>query len=114
MGSLRFAPPLKKVVQERFPKSRLMSAELFPGADGKMRYFKPLRTEMYTKMLNWMGPYVANLPLYLCMESQEIWRHVFGTAPTCNAALEQLIQHGEQARRPPRLIPLSSLTRSLQ
>ena len=51
MGSLRFPPALKDVVRERFPKSRLMYAELVPGADGKMRYFKPLRTEMYAKML---------------------------------------------------------------
>ena len=114
MGSLRFAPPLKKVVQERFPKSRLMSAELFPGADGKMRYFKPLRTEMYAKMLGWIGQHATNLPLYLCMESQEIWQHVFGTAPVCNAALEQLIQQGERSHRQPGLIPVSNLTRSLR
>jgi spore photoproduct lyase len=114
MGSLRFAPPLKKVVQERFPKSRVMSAELFPGADGKMRYFRPLRTEMYVKMLGWIGQHVAHLPLYLCMESHEIWQHVFGTAPTCNAALEQLIQRGKPSHHAPSFIPLSSLTHSLR
>src|ERR687888_832766 len=59
LGSLRFAPALKKVVQARFPRSRLMYAELFPGADGKMRYFKPLRTEMYAKMLGWIGQHAT-------------------------------------------------------
>jgi spore photoproduct lyase len=109
MGSLRFAPALKKVVQERFPRSRLMDAELFPGADGKMRYFKPLRTEMYTRMLSWIRRYTANTPFYLCMESQEIWHKVFGRAPACNAAMEQLIQHGErrQERGQDHLIPLA-------
>jgi spore photoproduct lyase len=95
MGSLRFAPALKKVVQERFPKNRLMSAELFPGADGKLRYFKPLRTEMYAKMLGWMQRYIARPPLYLCMESPDIWHKVFGTAPRCNADMEQHIQHND-------------------
>lgn len=116
IGSLRFAPALKNVVRERFPKSRLMYAEIFPGADGKMRYFKPLRTEMYTKMLSWIRQHTTALPLYLCMESHEVWRQVFGAAPACSAALEQLIQQGEQ--RPGQghngLIPLSRLTRSPQ
>ncbi len=112
MGSLRFAPALKKVVQERFPKNRLMSAELFPGADGKMRYFKPLRTEMYVKMLRWIRRYTTDTPIYLCMESHAIWHGVFGSVPTCNAGMEQLIQQGEQqhGRRQDDLIPLSSLT----
>jgi spore photoproduct lyase len=111
LGSLRFVPSLKKVVQERFPRSRLMAAELFPGVDGKMRYFKPIRTEMYAKMLGWLRRYTADIPLYLCMESQEIWLRVFGAAPACNAALEQLIQQGErwQGRGQDGLIPLASL-----
>lgn len=113
MGSLRFAPPLKKVVQARFPKSQIMTAELFPGADGKMRYFKPLRTAMYAKMLGWIRQYAPGLPLYLCMESHEIWQRVFGTAPTCNTALEQLIQHGEAVREPAGFIPLDRLSHSL-
>jgi spore photoproduct lyase len=111
LGSLRFAPALKKVVLERFPKSHLLDAELFPGADGKLRYFKPLRTEMYAKMLAWIRRYTADTSLYLCMESQEIWHQVFGTAPTCNADMERLIQHGErrQGRVQDTFIPLSDL-----
>jgi spore photoproduct lyase len=112
LGSLRFASGLKKVVRQRFPKSRLMYAELFPGADGKMRYFKPLRTDMYTKMLSWIRRYTADPQLYLCMESHEIWRRLFGQAPTCNAAMERLIQQGErrQGRAVEGFIPLTSLT----
>jgi spore photoproduct lyase len=114
MGSLRFAPDLKKVVQERFPKSRLMSAELFAGPDGRMRYFKPLRAEMYAKMLGWLRRYTADTHLYLCMESQEIWHKVFGAVPTCNAAVEQLIQQGRgpQGGAQDDLIPLSRLALS--
>jgi spore photoproduct lyase len=94
MGSLRFAPALKAVVQARFPKNRLMSAEFFPGADGKMRYFKPLRTEMYSKMASWIRRYMPQTPLYLCMESRTVWRKALGTAPSCNADMEQWIQQG--------------------
>jgi spore photoproduct lyase len=114
MGSLRFAPALKDVVRERFPKSRLMYAELVPGADGKMRYFKPLRTEMYTKMFSWIRRYTADTGLYLCMESQEIWQKVFGYAPACGAEVEQHIQAAElrSASATTQVVPLSSLTLS--
>ena len=114
MGSLRFPPALKDVVRERFPKSRLMYAELVPGADGKMRYFKPLRTEMYAKMLAWIRRHTADTGLYLCMESQEIWQKVFGHAPACSADVEQHIQGAEQRseRGQTQVVPLSSLTLS--
>ena len=111
LGSLRFAPELKDVVRERFPKSRLMYAELVPGADGKMRYFKPLRTEMYAKMCAWIRRYTADTGLYLCMESHDIWHKVFGHAPACSADMEQHIQGvelrtGDAATQ---VVPLSSL-----
>ena len=114
MGSLRFPPALKEVVRERFPKSRLMYAELVPGADGKLRYFKPIRVEMYTKMLTWIRRYTAETGLYLCMESQEIWQKVFGHAPACSADVEQHIQGAELQHAPTaaQVIPLSSVTLS--
>jgi hypothetical protein len=90
-----------------------MDAELFPGADGKMRYFKPLRVEMYTKMLHWLRRYTVDTHLYLCMESHEIWQKVFGHAPSCSAEVEQRIQTGEATQRPhvDGLIPLSRVCR---
>lgn len=116
MGSLRFAPALKPVVQARFPKNRLMSAELFPGADGKMRYFKPLRSEMYRNMVRWIRRYMPETPIYLCMESPAVWRKVFGTTPACNADMERWIQSqdgpGSEPQphgRPTRGLPLTVL-----
>jgi spore photoproduct lyase len=109
MGSLRFAPTLKDVVRERFPKSRLMYEELVPGADGKMRYFKPIRTEMYAKMLAWIRHYTVETSLYLCMESQEIWHRVFGHAPACSTEMEQHIQCTTSRASQGQVIPLSSL-----
>ncbi len=111
MGSLRFAPALKSVVQERFAKSKIMTAELLPGADGKMRYFKPLRVEMYTKMLSWLRRYTAESHCYLCMESREVWHKVFDQVPSCNAAMEQRIQEAElqTSSEVSTLIPVESL-----
>lgn len=92
MGSLRFAPGLQQVVRERFTKSGIMDAELFPSVDGKIRYFKPLRVEMYRKMRSWLQRYIDDQQLYLCMESQDVWHKVFGHAPTCSADVERRIQ----------------------
>ena len=114
MGSLRFPPALKDVVRARFPKSRLMYAELVPGTDGKMHYFKPLRADMYAKMLAWIRRHTADTGLYLCMESQEIWQKVFGHVPACSADVEQHLQDAAQrsSGAPAAVVPLSSLTLS--
>ncbi|MGE3537218.1 MAG: radical SAM protein [Candidatus Tectimicrobiota bacterium] len=108
LGSLRFAPALKEVVRARFPKSRLMYAELFPGADNKLRYFKPLRTAMYARMHTWIRRYAPQTTLYLCMESADVWHKAFGHAPTCNTAMEQHIQQAEWGEA--QLVPLERLT----
>jgi spore photoproduct lyase len=109
MGSLRFAPALKPVVRSRFPKSRIMAAELFPGADGKMRYFKPLRIEMYRHLIACLQRYIDPERVYLCMESQEVWQQVFGHAPACHLDVERRIQGGTLGPSRPALIPLNSL-----
>jgi spore photoproduct lyase len=99
MGSLRFAPELRDVVRQRFPKSRILSAELFPAADGKMRYFRPLRTAMYRQMLTWIRRHTQATPLYLCMETQTVWQQALDYAPTCSTEVEQYIQHGDEQGR---------------
>jgi len=74
IGSLRFPPALKSVIKRRFPQSGIIYEEFIKGLDGKNRYFKPKRMEMYRKIVNWMQQKGGeNLPLYFCMESCEIW-----------------------------------------
>lgn len=109
MGSLRFAPALKPVVRARFPKSRILAAELFPGADGKIRYFKPLRIEMYRHMIACLRRYLDPERVYLCMESQEVWQQVFGHAPACSVDVERRIQGDMRGSYRPALIPLERL-----
>jgi spore photoproduct lyase len=57
------------------------------GPDGKLRYFQPLRVAMYRKMLGWMRRAAPTVKVYLCMESREVWRQVFGYAPSCEKEL---------------------------
>lgn len=81
LGGLRNPPILKQVARERFPGSRIFSGELIPGEDGKLRYIKPIRMEMYRKMVSWLRAYDEGLFIYLCMEREDVWQEVFGSSP---------------------------------
>ena len=91
IGSLRFPPEMKEKVLEKFPKSKIMFAELIHGMDGKMRYPKPLRLEMYKQVYRWLKSYGSDdLFIYFCMESAEIWERVMGWSPESNEHLDFL------------------------
>lgn len=89
LGTLRFTKELKKISQERFPKSRLMTGELFPSADGKVRSFRPLREQIYRHMSDLVRRKLAKVPYYLCMETPTVWKNVFKEIPTNNSELER-------------------------
>jgi spore photoproduct lyase len=92
LGGFRYPPRLKAVARQRFPDTRIFLGELFPGKDGKFRYFKEIRVEMYRKMLSWLREINPNLFVYLCMESREVWEEVFGWTPSNSQHLNQLFE----------------------
>jgi spore photoproduct lyase len=90
LGGLRFLPPLRQLILQRFPKSRIAAQEMVLAPDGKLRFFKSLRVEMYSRMREWLTQVAPKALLYLCMESPRVWREVFGFAPE-DEALAQLL-----------------------
>ena len=87
LGVLRNTPGLKRTIRERFATSHLLTGEQVCCPDGKLRYFQPLRVEMYRKMVGWIRRAAPTVKIYLCMESKEVWQQVFGFAPTCEKEL---------------------------
>jgi len=87
LGVLRTTPGLKRTMRERFPQSRLLAAEQVLGADGKLRYFHPMRVYMYREMVRWIRRHAPAVKIYLCMESRAVWEQVFGFAPACEKDL---------------------------
>lgn len=87
MGVLRDTPALKRVMRQRFPTTQLLTGEQVLCPDGKLRYFQPLRVEMYRKVMSWIRPLAPTTKVYLCMESSEVWQQVFGFAPSCEKEL---------------------------
>jgi len=81
LGALRFPPHVRQIIFARFPHSRLGSEEMVRAVDGKLRYFKDLRVEMYSCLREWLAEVLPGVQLYLCMESPRVWREVFGSAP---------------------------------
>ena len=92
LGGFRYPPPLKAIAKERFPNTKIFLGELFPGRDGKFRYLKEIRVEMYQKMVQWLRDVDPNLFIYLCMESKEVWERVFGWSPSNSHHLNHLFE----------------------
>jgi len=82
LGGLRFPPALKEIMRERFSASPLITGEFVPSPDGKMRYLRSIRVPAYRKMVEWIRAFGPEVPLYLCMESREVWEQVFDRIPS--------------------------------
>jgi spore photoproduct lyase len=78
LGTLRFMPDLKAVVQSRFPESKMIYGEFISGLDGKERYLKQIRTDIYSGLVEAIRKRSREVTVYFCMESEEVWRKVFG------------------------------------
>ncbi len=81
LGTLRFPPAIKPLIQKRFPDSKIVYAEIIRGRDGKMRYFKPLRIDLYRKIIECIRNHAPDIVVYLCMEDDEVWQKTLGFKP---------------------------------
>lgn len=81
LGALRFPYSLREHIFKH-RDSRLFEGELVKGHDGKYRYFKPLRLELFQYMKEKIRALISpDVPLYLCMEDKEVWEDVFPEIP---------------------------------
>jgi len=101
VGSLRFNPEMKQIMELNYPGSRATSAEMVLGNDGKMRYVKPLRIRMYRAIMDEIlrvrkDPFF----IYLCMERWDVWKRVIGWAPRSIEHLDFLITRSLYERFP--------------
>jgi len=91
LGTFRFMPALKSIVQQRFPQSKIPYGEFVPGMDGKMRYFKPVRIELYREVINRIKEKAPNVLVYFCMEDDEVWQKTAGFVPVEKGGLPALL-----------------------
>ncbi len=90
LGGFRFTPEMKSLIMSRFARTRLFYEELLPCPDGKMRYFSKHRIDLYRALLAMIREKGGEVPVYLCMEADYVWRKVFGHEPEASRLLEPL------------------------
>ncbi|MCP4602632.1 MAG: hypothetical protein GY847_19310 [Proteobacteria bacterium] len=101
IGALRFNPEMKKKIEADFPSSKITSAEMVLGPDGKTRYVKPIRIEMFSHLLKAVRKYAGPDPfVYLCMERWDVWERILGYAPRSIGHLDYLITKSLHERFP--------------
>jgi len=91
LGTLRFMPQLKSIIQKRFPESKIPYGEFIPGLDNKMRYFKPLRIQIYKHMYQTLHHLAPDVTVYFCMEDDEVWENVMGFTPAERGGLSAML-----------------------
>lgn len=99
MGTFRFMPGLKQIIQRRFPSSGICYGEFIQGLDNKMRYFKPLRINLYRRLTGLIREYAPRTRVYFCMEDREVWEKSMGSFPGKPGELGHLldraaVEHG--------------------
>ncbi|MBN1197230.1 MAG: hypothetical protein JXA62_07470 [Candidatus Aminicenantes bacterium] len=91
LGTLRFPPSLREIILSR-SGSCLFSGELIRGYDGKYRYFRPLRRQMYRTVLDGIRRRVSDaVPVYLCMEDHRMWADVFPGETVTEAGINEAL-----------------------
>jgi spore photoproduct lyase len=91
LGCMRFMPSLKDIIHERHPDSCVLDGEFIRGMDGKYRYFKPIRLEIYGIMKELLMSWSREPVIYLCMESSEIWDKSLGWTPRDSNELKRYL-----------------------
>ncbi len=91
LGTLRYMPSLKEIALLRFPKTKIYSEEFIIGLDGKKRYFRSLRVELYQALYRAIRKHSKEVCVYLCMESPEVWKESFGFSPLTQGGLPKML-----------------------
>lgn len=77
LGTLRFLPELKQIATELYPDTKIFNNEFIRALDGKKRYFRKRRVQIYRKMVDVIKSFSPSVFVYLCMENEDVWYDVF-------------------------------------
>ncbi|MFH1878594.1 MAG: spore photoproduct lyase family protein [Candidatus Omnitrophota bacterium] len=77
LGTLRYTPGLKQIAEERFGDNLMYyQGEFVPDTDGKLRYPRAARMDIYKKMVQWIRAFDTSAWIYLCMEPASSWQEI--------------------------------------
>jgi spore photoproduct lyase len=79
LGAFRFPSRLREIMIERFGRNELVLAEFVPSPDGKYRYFRHIREQMYREIASLFRDRFGETispKIELAMEPEYVWRNV--------------------------------------
>ena len=92
MGTFRYPPELKTMMDYNYPKSKLTSGEFIACEDKKFRYLLPSRVRYYRFVRETVSQYLPQVPIFMCMESGEAWQRVMGGLPKKDGELSVIFR----------------------
>jgi len=93
MGSFRYLPELGARMRREGRLPGYMAGEFVAGLDGKTRLLRSLRVPQLRFIASRLAARGLARKTYLCMESSEVWRDVFGGAPGVTGGAGRLAAH---------------------
>lgn len=89
LGGFRYSPAFKDILRNKFVDEELTTEEMFPGIDGKYRYLKNKRIDIYRTIIRYIHEFTDKPFIYLCMESRDVWNSVFNRYYDSSQLLEK-------------------------
>lgn len=93
LGSFRCMPELKNEIRRRRPDCTFIYNQFVSGLDGKSRLFLPLRLEQFRFMIDRLRARGLDQQIYLCMESDTVWKKTLGYTPRDLGGLDHHLLH---------------------
>ena len=84
LGTLRYPKEMPPIAKNNHPQSDIFSGEFIKGLDGKWRYPKPRRIEIYKWVAEPLNEWSKDIFVYFCMELPDVWEKVLGWSPDDN------------------------------
>lgn len=92
LGCFRYSPGFKDIIKHKYPSSMITCEEMFPGIDGKYRYLKNRRIEIYKYFYERLKLTFPKTYIYFCMESSDVWYSVTGNEFITSEDLETAME----------------------
>ncbi|GAB4272591.1 MAG: hypothetical protein Kow0029_11360 [Candidatus Rifleibacteriota bacterium] len=76
LGTFRFPKGFPDLVEKFHPESPILLEEFYPSEDGKLRYFRPFREEIYKFAMGSLKKAFPDTAIYICMETKHVWERL--------------------------------------
>lgn len=81
LSTLRFLPEIVDMIRINFINTGILASSFVQSLDGKLRYFKPLRSYMLNFIYKSLREYWKKVFIYFCMEDRVLWNKIIGFDP---------------------------------